>query len=167
MKIFLVGMPGSGKTTIGKELASALNLPFIDLDEEIEKHEGKKITEIFSAEGEDYFRRVESKLLREHATVQNSFILSTGGGAPCFFQGMDVLNENGLTIFLNTPLATILERIQNNSNRPLLSQDTSREQRLKDLFDKRFPVYSRAQLVVDDPSLEKIVAALRVKGLVG
>ena len=87
MRIYLIGLPGSGKTTLGKQVAKALNLTFIDMDEKIEQTEGKSISEIFSKEGEAYFRDIERAMLHQVAQEENC-IISTGGGAPCFFDNM-------------------------------------------------------------------------------
>ena len=78
MKIFLIGLPGSGKSTIGEALANRLNMEFVDLDKKIEAREGMVVPEIFAAQGEDYFRRVEAELLREWASTPGSFVMSTG-----------------------------------------------------------------------------------------
>src|SRR5436189_5502924 len=94
MKIFLIGMPGAGKSTLGRPLAAALNLPFVDLDKEIEKHEQKSIPEVFELRGEDYFRKSESTLLKSWAESNRSFVLATGGGAPCFHDGIEVINKH-------------------------------------------------------------------------
>ena len=98
-KIYLIGMPGSGKTTLGLQLAEALQLPFVDLDKEIEKHEGKSVPDIFSQQGEAHFRQVESKLLKEWSASGKTFIMATGGGAPCNHHGIEVINRSGLSIF--------------------------------------------------------------------
>src|SRR6185503_20434689 len=100
MKIFLLGLPGSGKTTLGKELSNALRLPFVDLDSEIERLEGKKISEIFAANGEEYFRNLESSELRKRCTSKGEFVMATGGGTPCFFDNMEWINRAGKSIFL-------------------------------------------------------------------
>src|SRR5690606_36323384 len=118
MKIFLVGMPGSGKTTLGKELASNLMVEFVDLDAEIEKAEQKSIAEIFSQQGEEQFRMVEARLLREWAARAGSFVMATGGCAPCFHLGMEILNQYGLSIFLDCPVATLVERVRTDRERP-------------------------------------------------
>src|SRR4029453_2479239 len=99
MKLFLIGLPGSGKTTIGAALANRLSMEFVDLDKEIETREGNSVPEIFAAHGEAHFRQVESTLLLEWATAQRSFVMATGGGTPCFFDGIDVINKHGLSIF--------------------------------------------------------------------
>src|SRR5687767_13761414 len=110
MKIYLIGMPGCGKTTLGRQLASAIHLPFVDLDQEIEAREKKSIPEIFEQQGEDYFRQVESGLLYELAGSDKRFIMATGGGSPCFFRGIEVINLTGLSIFLDTSVDILLDR---------------------------------------------------------
>src|SRR5688572_8772700 len=111
MKIFLIGMPGSGKTTLGKELAAHLFIDFVDLDAEIEKTEQKSIAEIFSRQGESHFRLVEARLLREWAAGSASFVMATGGGAPCFHKGIETINEYGISIFLDCPVSTLIDRV--------------------------------------------------------
>src|SRR5258708_28773826 len=105
MKIFLIGLPGSGKTTLGKQLSEKLNLSFIDLDLEIEKLEGKTVQKIFAEKKESYFREVESQTLKNYSSAKTDFVMATGGGSPCFFDKMDVLNDSGKTIFLYGPAA--------------------------------------------------------------
>jgi shikimate kinase len=111
MKIFLIGMPGSGKTTLGKRLAKEMLLPFVDLDKEIERREGKSVQQLFTENGEDYFRQVESKELIEWSASAKSFVMATGGGTPCFYEGIKVINQSGLSIFLDVPLTTLLSRL--------------------------------------------------------
>ena len=90
--IFLVGMPSSGKSTLGRRLARALGYRFADLDKLIVQDQKRTIPEIFASEGEDYFRKVEQRILR--ATQQNrSLVVATGGGAPCFFDNMDFIKR--------------------------------------------------------------------------
>ncbi len=110
MKIFLIGLPGSGKTTLGKRLAEKLNLTFVDLDLEIEKKEGKTVQEIFAQKKENYFREIESKTLRGFCSSNNDFVMSTGGGAPCFYDNMTLMNQSGTTIFLHVSAAQIIRR---------------------------------------------------------
>src|SRR5260221_14675660 len=112
MKIFLIGLPGSGKTTLGKLLAGKLKLPFIDLDIEIEKSERQTINQIFENRKENYFREVESTMLKEFCNSSESFVMSTGGGAPCFHNNMSLMNNSGKTIFLDVPAKEIGYRLE-------------------------------------------------------
>src|SRR5688572_17553731 len=111
MKLFLIGLLGSGKSFLGKELAKALNLPFIDLDDILEKKEGMKVSEIFSAKGEEHFRILEATALREQST-QKAFVMATGGGTPCFHDNMTHINQCGTSVFLNTPVSEIVKRLK-------------------------------------------------------
>src|SRR5690349_71191 len=116
MKVYLIGMPGSGKSTIGKQLAAALLLPFVDLDHEIERKELKSIAEIFSEKGENYFRHTESQMLQQWAGSARDFVMATGGGAPCFFNGLEIINNSGISVFLDVPVSELLRRIQHDKN---------------------------------------------------
>lgn len=164
MKIFLIGMPGSGKSTFGKLLADKLFLPFVDLDKEIEKSEEKTIEEIFAEKGESYFRQVEADQLRLVCSQQHSFLLATGGGAPCFHNSLSYMKEAGKTIFLDVAVETLFERIQSSTNRPLLQLQTDKEliDRLKEMREERLPVYQQADFVFSEStlSLEKVVDAV-------
>jgi len=161
MRIFLIGMPGSGKSTLGKQLAEALKIPFLDLDMEIEKQEKQSIPEVFSLRGEEYFRKIESSLLHYWSASEKSFVMSTGGGAPCFHDGMRIINASGKSIFLDVPLSELLSRATSASNRPLLKGDT--EERLKSLYEKRLPIYQQANLMVrgDNIKVESLLEKLK------
>ena len=164
MKVYLVGMPGSGKSTLGRQLAEQLAIPFVDLDAEIEKSEGKKIPDIFSLHGEAYFRRIESSLLKLWATSKKDFVMATGGGAPCHFNGMDVINNSGISVFLDVTINEILQRLQNNNDRPLLAGDVaSREQRLLEIASVRLPFYRQAHIIVGKVNLEKLLEAIHFR----
>lgn len=123
MKIFLWGMPGSGKSTIGKKLAALLELPFIDLDKVIEEHEGQTIASIFESQGESYFRYIERQMLLKTIKRNKDFVMATGGGAPCFFDNIEKMKQAGTTIFLNMPMPHIIQRMSDKgkAKRPLLS----------------------------------------------
>jgi shikimate kinase len=158
MKIFLIGMPGSGKTTLGRQLAEALQLPFIDLDKEIEQHENQTIAEIFATKGEEYFRLIESQKLKHWAWAATAFVMATGGGAPCFHNGIDVINQSGISIFLDLPIREILNRLKNNSTRPLLGLSLrEKEEKLKDLLIKRQATYERANIRVQSSDVTNLV----------
>jgi shikimate kinase len=165
MKIYLIGLPGSGKTTLGKPLAAHLRLRFVDLDREIVMQENKTIPEIFAALGESYFREVESAILKRWASSPNSFVMGTGGGAPCFHNGIDVINSSGTSIFLNASLTELVSRLKTKTDRPLLTQDGPEElfNKLKALEEKRINVYRKANIIVDDPDLTKVINALSLK----
>ncbi len=137
--IILIGMPGSGKTTIGERLAGELSANFFDCDMEIAKHEGITIPQIFERYGEEYFRNLESELLK-NSLPQNGCVISTGGGIVERPENVSLLRANGTVVFVNRPIENILTDIDT-TNRPLLkgSQD-----RLAALFDRRFEIYKNA-----------------------
>jgi len=136
-KYFLVGMPASGKSTIGKLVAAQLGYRFIDLDKVIVEKEGMEITEIFSKNGEPYFREVEKKCLNELLLQEDMFVLSTGGGAPCFFDNMQKMNKAGTTIFLDVPINDLYKKLMSKGTkkRPLL-KDISSESLHQELVKK-------------------------------
>jgi len=162
-KIFLVGMPGSGKSTLGKRLAEELARSFIDLDKEIESHEALSIPDIFMEKGQYYFRDVESELLRKWASSNQSFIMATGGGAPCFHHGIDVMNQNGTTIYLDTSLDVLVERTKRAGNRPLLQAEDEKElrNRLEKLLAERDPIYRQSAITLREPTVEDIIKSMR------
>ena len=162
MKIFLVGMPGSGKSTLGKQLASKLMTKFVDLDHEIETHEQKSVSEIFAQFGEDHFRQVESKLLYEHAVSSESFVMATGGGAPIFFNGMEVINKSGVSIFLNVSIDILVKHTANRSTRPLLKNENEDElrEKLKKIRESRLKIYEQARITLTNANLSSLLKAL-------
>lgn len=168
MKIFLIGMPGSGKTTLGQELAQSLSLPFIDLDHEIEKREGIQVKEIFSTKGEDYFRQVESDTLKLFASSPKDFVLATGGGAPCFHNGINIINSSGTSIFLDVPVDEIVKRVVSNTDRPLLVTDESTDDKIKQLRERlegirktRLDIYHKASVTVSNPVLSDLLHRIK------
>jgi shikimate kinase len=139
-RIFLVGLPGAGKSTVGTYLAKELNYSFLDLDGLIEKEEGRTITNIFSEDGEAAFRMKESDSLRK--LLGQKIVVATGGGAPCFHNNMQWLNENGFTVFLNPPIQVIIDRISKETHRPLMESNPDRK--LKELIAERKKFYSQS-----------------------
>ena len=146
-KIFVIGMPGSGKSTIGKLLADKLSLLFYDLDLEIEQSLSKSIAEIFEESGEDEFRIIENKIFRERNADHLPFLMSTGGGTPCFFDSINTMNKLGDTIYLKAPLEILISRTEKDTNRPLLKDDYSSS--LKMLYSSRKSCYEQAKFTIN------------------
>ena len=144
--ILLVGMPMCGKSTIGRLLSENLNLDYMDTDEEIEKREGISISSIFLLKGENYFRKIESCIL-DDINLINKMVVSTGGGLPIYSNNMEKLNNIGTTIFLNTPLITLEERLKSSTNRPLLINQGG--DTLRKIYDERLQVYQSSNLIID------------------
>lgn len=145
--IVLVGMMGSGKTALGRQLALRLNLPFIDSDGEIEKATGMRIAHIFEEQGEAAFREIErikiAKLLAGEPCV-----LSTGGGAILNPDSRKLIAKVSLAIWLKARIETLLARVAKDKNRPLLKTDDPAT-RLRQLLDHRTPFYSEAPIHID------------------
>ena len=152
MKIFLTGFMGCGKTTIAKELASLLNFPFIDLDQLIEQAEGQSISAIFSNHGEDTFREKEARYLRETGN-SNHFVMSAGGGAPCYHDNIRWMNDRGLSIYLRVPAGVLYSRLQQeeNLNRPLLKglEGPKLYDFIREKLAERERYYLQSKFVVD------------------
>jgi shikimate kinase len=118
--IYIIGFMGSGKSTAGRKLASSLGWSFIDLDRNIEEHTGKSITDIFSQQGETYFREIESEVLKS-LKFHSNVVISTGGGTPCHYDNMDYMLESGLTIYLKLTPGQLKNRLSESSTeRPLI-----------------------------------------------
>ena len=138
---------GSGKSFWADKLSNILHIPAYHLDDEIERSEGRTIAEIFAEQGEDYFRLKESEVLKNFEN-KNDFILSTGGGTPCFYNNIDWMNANGTTIWIDEPLETIASRLmKEKSHRPLIAKidDDNLIEFLVQMRDKRKPYYSKAK----------------------
>lgn len=157
-------MPGSGKSTLAKSLGPRINYNLYDLDELIEQSENKAIREIFNESGEDSFRQIEADTLRAVVGDKDKFILSCGGGTPCYHSNMEFLNQAGCSIFLDTDLEELFNRLNKTDFkiRPLINQhEEDLEQYLKRLLDLRKPFYEKAQIVWDgSDSEEKLMERL-------
>jgi shikimate kinase len=158
MLITLVGLPGSGKSTVGRQLAKRLDLPFIDSDSAIEHRIGCSIREFFEREGEDNFRDVEQNTIAELITTKQG-VLSTGGGCVLRSQNRVNLRAGGHVVYLYSQPTEIFQRLRHDRNRPLL-QVNDPLQRLDDLFEQRDPLYREtAHFVVETgrPSVATLV----------
>jgi len=137
--VFLIGPMGSGKTTIGKQLATLLKLDFYDCDHELERQTGASVSLIFDVEGEAGFRSRESRLL-DQLTAKKGVLVSTGGGVVCNEENRSLLRTRGLVVYLKTSIENQLKRLSQDKSRPLL-QTEDRAQRLLDLATVRNPLY--------------------------
>lgn len=137
--LYLIGPMGAGKSTVGRLLASALDVPFLDLDQEIERRSGVDIPTIFEFEGEEGFRRREHEVLKEIAT-QSGAVVATGGGVVLWRANRSILKRSGFVIYLSCPVEIQLERTRYDTHRPLL-QTEDREARLCSLMEAREPLY--------------------------
>lgn len=168
MKVVLLGYMASGKSTIGKFLASRTFLPFVDLDEYIEDREKKSISEIFKEEGDIYFRNKEHKYLKELLSKKEDCIISLGGGTPCYAGNMDIItgDEGTKSVYLQANINTIVNRLQKNrQSRPLVASFNEEELQefvAKHLFERRY-FYEKAnfKVKIDDKSIKEIVTELR------
>jgi len=126
-RVYIIGFMGSGKTTAGKNLASELKWNFVDLDHEIEKREGKAISDIFTDLGEEYFRQLESKILRELETNRDT-VISAGGGTPCFGNNMEFMLSTGSVIYLRLTPLQLRSRLELETHkRPLVKEKSGNE----------------------------------------
>ena len=160
--IVLIGMPACGKSTIGYRLSKKINFPVLDADKYLEEKESRIISDIFVKEGEEHFRELETKYLKE-VSKRQGVIISTGGGAVKKKENIDILKKNGIIIFLNRAIENILE--ENHENRPLLQNIEN----LWKLYDERIKLYRKyADIIIkndDDMNVivERIITVLKGK----
>ncbi len=151
--IYLVGLMGAGKTTIGRQLARTLKIPFYDSDKAIEERTGVDIPTIFEFEGEEGFRNREQKMLQQLTEIKG-IVMATGGGAILREENRKLLSENGFVIYLHCDVDKLLERTRRDSQRPLLNTQDPKE-RLETLFEQRKPLYtSIADFTIDTGILQ-------------
>ena len=154
MNIYLMGMMGSGKSTVGKTLSQQLGKPFIDLDLEIEQSTGKTISEIFENDGAEHFRNIESNQLQQHS---NS-IVACGGGIILKEENRVIIKENGKAILLTASIPELSNRLSASANRPLLTDDNMEETLTKLWLERQFLYLSTADYTIetDGKTPEKI-----------
>jgi shikimate kinase len=162
--VVLVGMPGCGKTTVGRALSAKLGWPLVDSDQRIVEREGRSINDIFASNGEPYFRNVESEVIFDVLSGQDQ-VVATGGGAVLAERNREAMSRGGLVVRLYAPIETIIERLREDKSRPLLAGDM--EERLRGLAKAREHAYDFAHVMVDttegtlDDVVGKIINALQ------
>jgi len=163
--IYLIGFMGSGKSTFGKKLANTLNIPFVDLDQEIVNKIGMSIPSYFEQFGEDEFRKLERETLNSMATL--SGIISTGGGTPCFYDNMEWLLEHGLVVYLKHSAKYLWNRLNQSyvSKRPALNVMTGEELLtfIAEKLESRSIYYDQAHLHIDqiNTSIDELVSLIQ------
>src|ERR1700722_16320474 len=156
MKIFLIGFMGSGKTHWGRQLSAKLGLAFHDLDTVIVEKEKKPVADIFGEKGEEYFRYQEKETLEELVEGKDGFILSCGGGTPCFFNNIEFMKKSGKVIWLNTSIEALQERLlRERKSRPLIREVDERDLGryiVRKLSERRMD-YQQADVTVNEESI--------------
>ena len=156
MKLFLLGMMGSGKSYWSKELSKKLKCGGYDLDFLIESNEEKTISEIFADDGEEYFRKTEAKILRWFGE-KKIFVLATGGGTPCFHANMEWMNKTGITIWIDESIDVLAERLApEKEHRPLIRNLNNNELKdfLSNKLEERKPFYSQSKIHLQEKDIQ-------------
>jgi shikimate kinase len=166
-RVFLVGMMGVGKSTVGRLLADRLGWPYLDSDEQVQRHTGRTVPEIFAADGEPAFRAEEKRALAEAASGDTPVVVSVAGGAVLDPDNRKLLRDRGRVVWLRANVDTMAERVGDGEGRPLLGGEGGPAAALAELYPQRRPVYEElADVVVDVDQLtpgevvDKILAAL-------
>ena len=162
--VCIMGLMGSGKSIIGKDLSKYSNLKFYDTDKEIELKTNKSINEIFEMSGESYFRKIEEKICLELLT-KNNCIISLGGGSIINKKIRKAINQNSYSIYLQVKLNNLLMRLKSSRKRPLLNKNLDRKETLENLYNNRRKFYEKADFIVNNNNnklqvLEKIKSEL-------
>jgi shikimate kinase len=161
MNIYLIGMMGSGKSTLGKTLSEKIQKPFIDLDSEIEKATGKSITEIFDIDGEEQFRKMETKQLKQYSES----IVACGGGIVLNNANRKFINENGIAILLLATMGQLAQRLSSSNNRPLLADDNMEEALTKLWLERLIDYLDTANFTIetDEKNPEQLTEEILVQ----
>lgn len=168
MKIFLTGYMGSGKSVVGRELSKILKYKYVDLDDQIELMQGKKINSIFEERGELYFRKLERQILEDILAEKDKMVISLGGGTPCYGDNFEIINNQGntKTFYLSASVEVLTERLfHEKMQRPVISHLETREALeefiRKHLFERAF-YYNQSKVIikVDELRVEEVVAKI-------
>ncbi|WP_321371032.1 shikimate kinase [uncultured Draconibacterium sp.] len=156
MRIYLIGYMGCGKSRMGRLLSEHMGMQFVDMDDYIEERNCRTIPQIFAEDGEDGFRKIERKALEELSEFTD-VVIATGGGAPCFFDNIELMNKSGKTIFLNIDPAILADRLlKSKTERPLI-KGKSRDELvafIDDTLKKRKEFYSKARFEITEPDFD-------------
>ncbi|MDX9846210.1 MAG: shikimate kinase [Tenuifilaceae bacterium] len=168
MKVFLIGFMASGKTTAGEELAKELGYEFVDLDQHIETQQGKSIKALFELYGEDKFREIEHQALRAVAALPSNIVVASGGGTSCFYNSVDFMNHEGVTVYLKAEVSELLARlIAAKTERPLLwgkNKDELNDYIIR-VLDERKKYYEKAKITMPIKYLDISTLANTVKAI--
>ncbi|MDR1593100.1 MAG: shikimate kinase [Prevotellaceae bacterium] len=161
--VILVGMPGSGKSSLGFILAKLMWRPFIDSDYYIIKKEKKTVAEIFAEQGEDNFRKLEKQALSE-IIASAPAVISTGGGMPCFYDNMDIMNEFAVTVYLEMTHEKLFEHLKNDKKRPLVKGKTPEElmDYINTTLEQRKQYYEKAAITVEAHNVTSVQLAMNL-----
>ncbi len=167
MRVYLIGYMGCGKSTMGRKLSSILDISFVDLDKYIESKYFKTIPQIFEEEGEASFREKEQACLKEVSGFEN-VIVATGGGAPCFFDNMEHMNQTGFCVFLDVDADELANRlIKSKTERPLIKGKSPEElvDFINEMMEKRRPFYEKARYVLKGKEImpEDVITATGIE----
>jgi shikimate kinase len=168
-KFFLIGYMGSGKSTVGEKLAAKLKYNFVDLDKLIESEYQQTIPEIFATKGEAEFRAMENNALKG-LIEKNNLVISCGGGTPCYYDNIELMNSNGITVYLKMSADALVNRLMNSkTKRPLLENKTETELRefVSKQLEKREDIYHKAHFTVKGKDLNVDDLAVFVKEQLG
>jgi len=164
MKIFLIGMPGSGKSVAARKISKLKKISFFDTDKLIEERFQMSVSDIFKEFGEKKFREFERTVLKELIFTEESFIVATGGGLPCFNENMNKMDKAGITVYLKASIETLVQRLRLSDNRPLLYGKNDEElfMYLQETLKHRETFYASAKYMIDaDKDIKEIIKDIK------
>lgn len=163
MKVYILGFPGSGKSTIARRLASYMKCNYADMDKLIEQYTNMSISEYFARNGQNAFRETEQQILLHTADMHNT-IIAVGGGTPCYYNNMEFMNNRGITVYLQMNDKALYSRLKNHTmHRPLMAGEENLQQYITRTLQEREPYYTQAKihingLNVNVPLLASVIA---------